>query len=403
MDTVAASTQDIRRDNRRRVLELLREREPVARNEIARIAGLTEPAISRITRELVDAHLIEEIAGNGDGERSKPGRPVVALRLCDQGAYVVGINVSADNQWACIANMRGEILAKRSFELPDISDPQVVIAAGAKATRELVKTIGAARVRLMGVGVIVAGTVDPVTGELLESPNLGWPRMPLTSRMAAAFGLPVKLESRSMALLRTEKRIGAARALSNAALILPALGIGGAVMIDGRLVRGRANRAGQIGHLHMEGGNLRCTCGKLGCLDTVASGRAILDRLALVPHNARAPKHQIEHARLLEHAVALAASNDAAAVEVLRSAGRQLGVALRAVAAVADPEAIFLAGAVGHAESYLAGARETFALDADIPLVPSTISNDMAAISLALEAFVYSRELDISRLRDAAA
>lgn len=400
MDNATVSTQDIRRDNRRRILELLREREPVARNEIARIAGLTEPAISRITRELVDARLIEEIAGSGSG--MKPGRPVVALRLCNHGAYVIGINISADNQWACIADIRGEILAKRPFTLSDISEPEIVISTGAEETKRLIKAAGIDRSRLVGAGIIVAGTVDPASGELLESPNLKWPRMPLAQKLEAALDLPVKVESRPMALLRTEKRIGAARGVANAALVLPALGIGGALMIDGRLVRGGANRAGQIGHLRMDGSNIRCTCGKTGCLDTVASGHAILEQLNLVRHDKRAPKHQIAHARLLEHAVALAASKDASAVGVLRSAGRQLGLALRAVAAVADPEVIFLAGAVGHADSYLAGVREVFATDSNTPIMPSTISNDMAAISLALEAFVYSHDLDISQFRDTA-
>lgn len=397
MDTTAASTQDIRRDNRRRVLGLLREREPVARNEIARIAGLTEPAISRITRELVDAHLIEEHAGNGAGAR--PGRPVVALRLRDDGAYVVGLNISADNQWVCIADMRGKILAKRPFELVNINDPEAVIAIAAQETQRLIRATGIDKTRLLGTGVTVAGTVDLKSGELQESPNLGWPRIPIIKWLETALDLPVKAEGRSMALLRAEMSIGAARPMANAALILPALGIGGAVMVDGRLVRGRMNRAGQIGHLRMDGGNLRCTCGKLGCLDTVASGRAILEQLDLVPRDELAPKHQISHARLLEQAVARAASHDIAASQVLRSAGEHLGLALRAVAAVVDPEAIFLAGDVGHAESYLTGVREGFGTDAGIPVVPSTLSNDMAAIWLALEAFVYSRDLDIARLR----
>lgn len=399
MDVAAASTQDIRRDNRRRVLGLLREREPVARNEIARIAGLTEPAISRITRELVDAHLIEESAGNGGGAR--PGRPVVALRLCDDGAYVAGINISADNQWVCIADMRGKILAKRPFALDDISEPEAVIAIAAQETQRLIQATGIDQMRLLGTGVTVAGTVDLESGELHESPNLGWPRVPIVKWLETALGLPVKAEGRSMALLRAETRIGAARNMTNAALILPALGIGGAVMVDGRLVRGHKNRAGQIGHLRMDGGNVRCTCGKLGCLDTVASGRAILEQLDLVPHNELAPKHQIPHARLLEQAVARAASHDVTASQVLRSAGQQLGIALRALAAVVDPEAIFLAGEVGHAESYLAGVRQVLSEDTGILVEPSSIPNEMAAIWLALEAFVYSRDLDITRLKEA--
>ncbi|SAL02911.1 ROK family protein [Caballeronia calidae] len=398
MDNSVGSTQDIRRDNRRRVLELLREHEPVARNEIARIAGLTEPAISRITRELVDTRLIEEIASNGGGLR--PGRPVVALRLCGDGAYVIGINISADNKWVCIADMRGDIRAKHQIALPDSDDPASVVASAAQEARRLIESTGIDRSRLLGIGVTVAGTVDPDNGELTESPNLGWSRVPLARMVEAELDLPVTIDGRSMALLRVEKRIGAARNMSNAALVLPALGIGGAVMIDGRMARGRANRAGQIGHLRMSGSTLRCVCGRVGCLDTLASGHAILQQLNLVPGDERTPKHEIAHARLLENMVAQAASHDAKASEVLRAAGRHLGLALRAVAAVADPEAVFLAGEVGHSEGYLQGVREAFTEDTGIPVVPSTVTNDMAAIWLALEAFVYSRELDMSRLRD---
>lgn len=400
MDIAAASTQDIRRDNRRRVLELLRELEPVARNEIARIAGLTEPAISRITRELVDARLVEEGTTGGGGTR--PGRPVVALRLSDGGAYVAGINISADNQWACIANMRGRILAKRSLALPEASEPRGVIAIAAQEIERLISATGIERTRLLGTGVTVAGTVDPESGDLQESPNLGWPRVPLARWLQADLGPHVRIEGRSMALLRAETRIGAARGMRNTALIMPALGIGGAVMVDGRLLRGRTNRAGQIGHLRLGGNDLRCTCGKLGCLDTVASGRAIIERLGLVPREELGPTLQATQARLLGEAVARAAAGDAEASNVMRSAGQQLGVALRAVAAVADPEAIFLAGEVGHAESYLTGVRDGFGADTGIGVAPSTIPNELAAIWLALEAFVYSRDLDLGRLREAA-
>jgi predicted NBD/HSP70 family sugar kinase len=396
--TAAGSTQDIRRDNRRRVLELLREREPVARNEIARIAGLTEPAISRITRELVDAQLIEEVSGNGGA--MKPGRPVVALRLCGDRAYVAGINISADSKWSCIANMRGEMLAKQQIDVPENGEPDVVIARSAQVTKRLIESTGIDRSRMLGIGITVAGVVDPANGELVDSPNLGWSHVPLAQMEAALLDLPIAIEGRSMALLRAEKRIGAARGMSNAALVLPTLGIGGAVMIDGRMVRGRANRAGQIGHLRIGEGNIRCICGKFGCLDTVASGHAILKQLDLLPRDESAPKHEATHARMLEQVVAMAAAQDSRASESLYMAGRHLGLALRAVAAVADPEAILLAGEVGHADSYLQGAREVFTTDTGIPVLPSTITNDMAAVWLALEAFVYSRDLDLSRLRE---
>jgi predicted NBD/HSP70 family sugar kinase len=395
----AASNQDIRRDNRRRVLALLREREPIARNEIARLAKLTEAAVSRITRELVDARLIEEIAGNGAA--SRPGRPVVALRLRTDGAYVVGVNITADNQWVCVGDMRGQLVAKADLGDVDMAKPASVVKGVARQTARLVKSTRIDPQRLLGAGVTIAGTVEPETGVLLQSPNLGWGVTPIARLLESAMSLPIRAEGRSVALLLAETRIGAARHLANAALFLPALGIGGAVMIDGHVARGRTSRAGQIGHLKLLGGDRLCLCGQRGCLDTVASGHAILQQLGMIAPDAGPPKHEIEHAALLEQAVAMAASGDARANAVLRDAGRQLGLSLRAVAAVADPEVIFLAGAVGHAPSYLDGARETFASDDGARILPSTVANDVTAMWLALEAFVYSRELDFDRFRAA--
>ena len=403
MDRVASAstTQDIRRDNRRRILELLRESEPVGRIELARIAGLTEPAVSRITRELVDAGLVQEVAGSGAS--SRPGRPAVALRLCDDGAYVVGMNLSADKQWACVANSRGDVLAKREFALDDITDPESVIAYAAQEVFQLIKTIRIKRSRLLGAGITVAGTVDPVTGVLVQSPNLGWPQIPLKGMLEAALKLAVRVEGRSPAMLTAEKRIGVAWSMTNAALIMPGLGIGGSILIDGRLARGRLNRAGQIGHMRADHSKLRCWCGKTGCLDTVASGRAILRNLKLISNRTYMPRHQVEHALLFEQAVARDAAADPQAQRVFREAGQALGTALGALAAVVDPEAIFLAGPVGHADSYLAGARQAMAEYSDVPIEPSTVPNDMAAIWLALETFFYSRDLDFARLMPHAA
>ncbi|ETF02347.1 hypothetical protein W822_12435 [Advenella kashmirensis W13003] len=373
---------------------MLQRTPDLARNEIARLCNLTEPAVSRITRELVDAQIIEEV--ESDPAPSRRGRPVIGLRLRGDGAYVAAINLSADSQWVCIANLKGELIAKHSLSLKDVANPITVVTCAANEIKKLIQASEIPLPRLAGVGVSVAGPVDTNEGMLLESPNLGWPTVPLASMIETVLNIPAKIESRPIALLLAEKYSLKNQKIDNAALILPTLGIGGAIMTDGRILRGQSYRAGQIGHLTMSESTLVCTCGKIGCLDTLASGHAILEQLNVISRDRRKPRHQVEHAKLLEEAIALAKTGNDNAIQILFAAGQHLGKALKSLTTVSDPEIIFLAGQLGRSESYSMGVRKSFSENSAIPILSSKMTYEEAAVSLALRAFIYSPKFDIS-------
>lgn len=396
-----ASTLDLRRHNRRRVLNFVRTREPLSRGAIAEGIGLTEPAVSRITRELIDAGLLKEVAKAATTGR--PGRPLIELELGDDGAYVLGLEIGAIDRWISLTNIRGDVIARAELNLLSFDDPGQSLKHVAAQAESLVDRSGIEHSRLVGGGVAIAGLVDNRGALLVESPNLGWRHVAVASILEDRLGIPCKVESRPNALILAESRLGIARGRTNITLVLVGLGIGGALMFEGRLVRGQNNAAGQIGHLQMPGTQALCTCGRYGCLDTVASGYAILTRLGLRPARTKAQRHDVEDAHVLRTTASRADDGDASAVQAFRSAGEQLGHALKSIVAVADPEAIILAGPVPRMGGYLEGVRATFPCGQEISLVASTTTIDSAAAWLALEAFVFSHNLDIAHLKRAKA
>jgi predicted NBD/HSP70 family sugar kinase len=391
------TTRDMRVANRRMVLAMVRERGAATRIELSRMTGLTEPAISRICRELLEVGLLAE--ADPSAENTRVGRPSIGLQLGHDGAFVLGFDISANSQSVCLVNIRGDVLARRGLQL-DFSAPAVqAIRVAAATAAQLVKASAIDRARLLGAGVAIAGVVDAKNGKLVAAPNLGWGDVAVAAVVADAIEVPVHVESRARALLMAEHRVGVAQGNRNVALFQPSLGIGGALMLDGNLIRGSRNAAAQIGHLPFSKGKELCSCGRRGCLETVASGHAILARLGLIPERRTKTGHGTSDARLLRKAIRMA-DEDPRVQRAFRSAGHSLGTALKQVAVMLDPEIIVLGGTATQAQSYVEAAQESFANYNEIPLVLSKITEEAVAAHLALDAFVFSKHLDFDHLRN---
>ncbi len=391
------TTRDMRVANRRLVLAMVRERGAATRIELSRMTGLTEPAISRISRELLEVGLLRE--ADQCAENGRVGRPSVGLQLGYDGAFVLGIDISANSQSICLVNIRGDVLARRSLQLDPSAPAGRTIRMAAATAAQMVGKSAIDRARLLGAGVAIAGVVDAVSGTLVAAPNLGWSDVAVAGMLAKEIEIPVHVESRPRALLMAEHRIGVARDKKNVALVQPSLGIGGAWMLDGNLARGSRNAAAQIGHLPFSTGGEICSCGRRGCLDTVASGHAILSRLGLIPKRRTKTGHGTSDAALLRKAIQMA-DEDPRVQRAFRSAGRSLGTALKQVAVMLDPEIIVLGGTALKAKSYLEAVQEGFSGYNEIPLAISEIPEEAVASQLALDAFVFSKHLDFDHLRN---
>jgi predicted NBD/HSP70 family sugar kinase len=248
--------------------------------------------------------------------------------------------------------------------------------------------------------------VNHLEGLVVDSPNIGWHDVPVRKALREDLRLPVHVEAMHHTLNLAEARVQRGRAIDDAVLVNIAMGIGASVMQEGRIVRGRHAAAGQIGHMHVAGATELCTCGRRGCLDTVASGYAVLRRLGRVPARRIPREHRPADAGLLIKAIAQAARGESDVKRAFGACGEQLGEALNAVRAVVDPEHIWLAGPLAQAESFVEGVLSRFDVaargdnDKVMPkLALSSLSSDAAAALLALKLFAFGPALDLARAR----
>jgi predicted NBD/HSP70 family sugar kinase len=394
IDPAKGSPETLRRHNRQILLRHLLDAapRPLSRKQIADRSGLTGTAVSRIARELLDAELITE--GNTFGISGKAGRRHVGLAIANRGAFVIGVGLAANEQAVSISNMRGDTLYRDQLKLPSFDDPVSVLRIVAEKVQHLIQDHSIDRRRILGVGISVAGIVDHSEGVVIDSPNLNWHRVEIKREIETRLNLPCHVESHPNALNMAEHWIGITRAARNVVLVNVALGIGGSVILDGNLVRGEGNRAGRIGHVHVANGKLLCSCGKTGCLDTVASGQALLNQLGMGSKSWPVRTNGEGDADRLDTLLDRSAAGDTDVSAALHDAGKQLGHALNTVTAVAAPAVVVLAGPMAQNPEYAAGVRATLDLhsseEATIGVLTSEMPRDSAGVWLALNQFVYT-------------
>jgi glucokinase len=275
---------------------------------------------------------------------------------------------------------------------------------------EFAQLISEARIdrhSLVGFGVVVPGVVDPAQGIVVDSPAFGWRNVNLAQELADRLQLPVTLESILNATNIAETEAGRCRGMSNVVLVRVSLNIGMSTIAGGRLIRGAAGAAGRVAHVPVGPASRACACGQSGCLEMVASGRAILLDLGLRTHRGSAVDRVEEEAEALRAVIARIDGRDATARRAVVRAGRRMGELLATVASILDPEAFVLSGPIGGLAPYVAGARESIesilrARGAALPrIVTSTTDGQIAAVRLALSEFVFSSR-GSSRLRQPA-
>lgn len=218
---------------------------------------------------------------------------------------------------------------------------------------------------VLGVGVGVAGQVDPETGTVLRAPNLEWRDFPLKQRLERAIGLPVSVINDVQAATYGEWTCGAGRSVQNLVCLFVGTGVGGGVVTSGSLMRGCDGTAGELGHTILDWHGPRCTCRNRGCLEAFASGWAIARRA-----RAAAEAHPAEARALLDLAggdpegvtaeivVQAAHSGDPLAARLMRETGEALGAGIAAIANAFNPCMVILGGGVIEGMPELVAAAE---------------------------------------------
>jgi len=274
-------------------------------------------------------------------------------------AALLGIDIGGTNVKAALVSEDGAVLSFVSAGWSG-GGPEDAVRVAARLVDEL--TTGR-DVAPTACGCACAGLVQTGAGVVRSSPNLPtWKDVRLSGMLSDALGLTVWLENDANAAAYAEFHVGAARGAENAVMLTVGTGVGGGVVVGGRLYRGSHGTAGEIGHTTVDTDGPECVCGSRGCLERMANADAIVARALELIGSGR-PSTLTGRAgdgTLSSSAVGRAASEgDPVAIEALEGVGRVLGVGLANVAQVLDPDVIVVGGGVAEAgEPLLGPARE---------------------------------------------
>ncbi|KAB2349568.1 ROK family transcriptional regulator [Actinomadura rudentiformis] len=310
------------------VLRLIREEGVDTRAELARLTGLSRPAIALRVNELIAGGLLVERA---DGP-STGGRPPARLEFNAAGGTVLVANLGKSRGQAAICDLSGEVLLQAPFEQQSTR----TLPALLDQWDELLTKAGLPSATVRGAGIGIPGTVEFAAAE--------WDGTPIRPAIDDRFGVPAFLDNEVNIAALGEHR-AAYPELGDLLFVKVSTGIGAGLITGGRIQRGALGAAGEIGHIPVQDGDgTACRCGNLDCVEAVAGGAALLARSG---------------ASDLAAFSALARDGDPATVALVRDAGRRIGEVIAAAVNLLNPAVVVLGGDLtGAYEPLIAGVRE---------------------------------------------
>jgi glucokinase len=266
--------------------------------------------------------------------------------------YAIGIDIGGTKIAGALISLDGNI-----SDMNRVPSPASSAAEMEDAIVVMAKTLLDSR-DVAGIGIAAAGFIDADGSTVLYAPNISWRSEPLREKLEARIGTNIVIENDANAAGWAEYRFGAGRGYTHMTMLTSGTGVGGAVIIDGRLVRGGFGAAGELGHVRVVNEGLECGCGAHGCLEQYASGRALL-RIAS-EHASGLPAGTPLRAALETNGTmdpdalrALLEDGDPNAHEALTEVAHWLGRGCASIAAVLDPQIFVIGGGVASAGAAL--------------------------------------------------
>ncbi len=334
--SIPGSVGDVRRTNLALALTSIARAAPsgpITRAQLATATGLTKASISSLVLDLLTGGVVREVALEPRAERGRPG---VGLEM-NPGRAVVGMEINVDYIAAELVSLtRERLLCVKRFRDNRGSSAADVMADLAELVNTLLAEAADRGIAVIGGGLAVPGLIDQATSTVLTAPNLGWSGETLDARgllPEARLGVTLLNEANAAALAEVRSRTGTAG--PDFVFVSGEVGVGAGFVIAGSLFVGPAGHAGEIGHLVLEPEGLPCSCGGIGCLETIAGQDAILRAAGLADDPL-----ETDMSRLLS----ALSSGESMAVAAVQRAATFLGMALVSTARLMGVSTVVLGG-----------------------------------------------------------
>jgi predicted NBD/HSP70 family sugar kinase len=355
----SGSLESLRELNRLRVVDALRRHGTLSRADIARITGLSRSTISTLVADLHSRGFVIERADADDGPRAPAlGRPPVLLRLDPSAGIAAGVDFDHTHVRVAVSDLSRTVVAEGVEDLDVDHDAHRSLDIAVDLVRRALEDAGVDADRLLAVGVALAAPVDQVDGRLYESAILAdWTGIDVAGELRSRLGVPVHLDNDANLGALAEVTLGAGQSARTAVYVQLSSGIGAGLIVDGRPFRGATGTAGEIGHVTVDEDGDLCRCGNRGCLETLASGPALL----------KAVEERRGSPVTLTEVIELAAGGDGEVLAVVEQLGRCVGRVVGQICDVLNPEMVVIGGDLSAAGELLVGPLRDTVMQVALP------------------------------------
>lgn len=342
--------------NKIKILNLIREEGVISRSEIAKKIGLSLPTVSRLVDSLVQKEKLILEVGTRTTER---GRPPNLVTFAGNQNFVVGVSIGRMHITGVLTNLNAEIRAEHRIPTDAQKGFASVVRRCADGIKELIRLADVSDENVLGVGVALGGLIDTRKSQVAYSATLNWKNKDFAGAVSEIVNKPVKLDHDARVMALGELAFGTGDRFQNCICVLLGYGIGASFVVDGKLFYGKCGMTGELGHIEAAGNQkIQCSCGNYGCLDTIASGRAIaLQAQAEIAKSKSTLLHQLckgDPSNISAETVASAAQQgDKLSRRILLDAADHIGIGLSSLVNLFNPEAIILGGSLVQAGDFL--------------------------------------------------
>jgi glucokinase-like ROK family protein len=408
------SPQYINKLNKIRILNIIRERGHISRAEISKLSGISAPSVTRIVDGLIhDEGIVQEV---GVGKSSGGRRPTL-VEFSGQDNCVIGIDLGATHINGVLANLNAETINEIRYDTQIEEGFESIVGRTGDIICGLMQHPKVKRKKVLGVGIAVPGLINRSENKIELSPDLHWEYVDLVKHLRDRCDLPIKFDNVTRVMALGELWYGIGQTLKYFCVINIGYGIGGGIIIDGKPLYGPFGMAGEFGHMTVDkDSQVKCECGNYGCLEALASGRAIAARAIIETElgNGSMLKDKVNgdlgkiDAKLVADA---ARAGDQLSQKIYNDAVEYLGSAIASVINLVSPQMVLIGGGVAQAEDLIFEKLKKIAADRiirtrsrNVIIQPVTFGENAAtkgAVALILNEVLNLKYLDEIPVREA--
>ncbi len=338
----------IKQRNIGRVYQLIDQFGPVSRIDLSKLSELAPASITKITRELMDAHLIHETVVQ---EATSRGRPAVGLQVNNEGWQFLAVRLGRGYLSIGLHELGGKLILQSKIDVA-VKEKNSIFDVILQQIELFFQENSNHLERVTAIALTLPGLVNSNTGEVLQMPHYEVSRFAIGPAIHQTTGLPVFIANDTRAWALAERLFGNSQQNKNSVLISIHNGVGAGIILDGRVLQGRHGNIGELGHIQVVPNGEVCNCGNRGCLETVASSAAICKQVT--QKLAAGEFSSLQGQKITIEAICDAAKQgDILAQSVIKKLGGYLGKAIAVVINLFNPEKVLIGGVINQAKEQL--------------------------------------------------